>query len=98
MLTVKSMYNGTVECVPLSCYPPSWAQYGCRPATGYDPHSTQPWTTSRKAFLVKEMALRLALGLGVMHIPGPPAAVQLDPRRLQMVSLGPPTTEIRSRL
>mmetsp|Transcript_149676 Transcript_149676/g.462105 ORF Transcript_149676/g.462105 Transcript_149676/m.462105 type:complete len:398 (+) Transcript_149676:33-1226(+) len=51
-----------VVCMPASCYP-AWEAHGCHAVTGYDPESTQPWTSSRVRFLGTELRVRLMMGL-----------------------------------
>ena len=68
MMLAKAGLGGVrVECVPACCYPPDWSVCGCQPVTGYDPSSTQPWTTSRYGFLVKEAGIRVAMGVWLAH-------------------------------
>jgi len=56
--TATTTDRDLVFCAPMECYP-MWHDYGCNSITGYDPSSTQRWTTSRINFLSSEFKTRL---------------------------------------
>jgi len=54
-----------VVCCPAECYP-KWETCGCLPVTGFDPKSTQSWTTSRHRFVEKEIYNRFSMALAFL--------------------------------